>query len=336
MGGNALNFKTRRVSNLEYETLKEEIVSIFKKLYPNAQIKPLNNYRNKQDFGDIDFIVKKENGLRYSFPEIKKALGSKDYNLNSDSWSFDYKDFQVDFNFHESENWESSCFYYEWGDMGNLLGRISHKMGLKFGHKGLSYVVRWKCHPFSEIVLTKSAMEILPFLGLSYERYSQGFDSLEDIYEFVSSSIFFNPDIYLLENRNHHSRTRDRKRPMYTQFLKWCANKEELNHFIFNKDKSYFFNYIESFFPGFKARLQEEEKKISELEKFKEIYNGDIVSSITGFQGEQLGIFMSKFVKDFGGKEKFQKQAVDNGAEWVILTISNFYEKNDRFHHQGN
>lgn len=328
MGGNALNFKTRRVLRDEFFILQDEIIAILQSVYPTIEIVPLISYRNKESFGDIDFLVKSDTSIKFSFSTIKGALNSKDYSLNSGSWSFDYKDFQVDLNFHSPENWDSANLYFSWGDAGNLLGRISHKLGLKFGHKGLSYLVRCQGgHVFSEIVLARNGAQIMPCLGLSYERYCAGFDSLEDIYEFVASSSFFNPDIYLLENRNHHSRTRDRKRPMYTEFLKWCSARPDLQHFQFSDNKEDYFDYIESHFPGFKERVNCERIKINRTEQFKQLYNGAIVSEITGLQGKELGIFMAKIVNKFESKENLIEKTLDNGAEWVKLVVEEVFKR---------
>lgn len=326
MGGNALNFKVRRVEREEFFALQQEVIDIIKGVYPTVEIVSLISYRNKQSFGDIDFLVKNDPSIKFSFSTIKSALNSRDYNLNSSSWSFDYKDFQVDLNFHAPENWESANLYYQWGDSGNLIGRLSHKLGLKFGHKGLSYLVRCQGgHVFSEIYLTKSGAEIMPFLELSWERYCAGFDELEDIYRFVASSRFFNPDIYLLENRNHYSRTRDRKRPMYTEFLKWCSAQPDLPRFQFSENKDDYFDYIESHFFGFIDRVNQERAKILHIEKFKELYNGVIVGEITGLQGKELGSFMTKVAQSFGGKEEFVKKVLDNGGEWVRLKVKELF-----------
>lgn len=325
MGGNALNFKTRRVNRGEFFVLKEELVDLLFKLYPTTSVYPLLNYLNKPDYGDIDILVKCDPKVKYSFSAIKSTFGSKDYALNSNYWSFDYKDFQVDLIFVEPENWESSKWYFGKGDCGNLLGRIAHKMGLKLGHKGLLYVVNHGNYPFAEIVLSQNYAEILPFLGLSFADYCKPFYELEDIFKFVASSRFFNSDIFLWDNQNHHNRTRNRKRPMYCAFLEWCKQHPELSRYNFPDNKEAWSNYIEDHFPGFLKQRQIYLDQIDTTEKFKKMYNGEIVSSITGLSGKELGIFMASFRAKFENKDEMMKKVLDNGQGWLNLEVGKHY-----------
>lgn len=41
-----------------------------------------------------------------------------------------------------NEHFNTSLEYLNWNDLGNLIGRIAHKFGLKYGHKGLLYIIK--------------------------------------------------------------------------------------------------------------------------------------------------------------------------------------------------
>ena len=332
MGGNALNFKTRRVDKKEFYELDGEVCDIFRKLYPNSKFLSLEGgFEDKADFGDLDVIVCNNLLDKYSFATIKEALGSKDYNLNSNTWSFDYKDFQVDFVFMDPEHYESSISYYSKGDLGNLLGRLFHKFGLKFGHKGLSYIIRHGNYPFAEIILTKDIKKALQFLGLDWMQYHNGFATANELYNYVASSKYFNPDIFLFDNQNHHNKVRDRKRPMYCNFLKWCAEQDNLTHFEFPENKEDWFLKIESYFPGFLAQLDHYKRQIDRVEHFKTLYNGALVSELTGLVGKDLGQFMAYVREKEGDKETFMQKVFDldqNGVKVLVLEHYKLFTNN--------
>lgn len=329
MGGNALNFKTRRVNSDEFFILATEICDKLQELYPNAKFYCLDGgIKSKESFGDLDIIIENNENIKFSFASIKQKLNSKDYHLNSGIWSFDYKDFQVDLIFIQPEYFDSAVLYYFRGELGNFLGRLFHKFGLKFGHKGLSYIVRSQGdHPFAEILLSQDGEQICKFIGVNWLEYKRGFETLEDLFKFVSSSPYFNSEIFLFDNQNHINRTRNRKRPLFNQFIQWNElNKETLNKFIFPEDKSLWFEKIESHFPGFKNKLAEFQRQIATIEHFKAKYNGEIVSVLTDLQGQNLGKFMAFIKESEGGKDEFMKKVLDKSEEEIKLLISTHFE----------
>jgi hypothetical protein len=321
MGGNALKIKTRRVNADEFKEIEKDI---YEKLESIGIFSKVPKYfKNKSDFGDIDVLVLNEERLTedviydlFRFTELVK---------NSNVWSFDYKGFQVDFIFCNSQEYSTSFFYFSYNDLGNLLGRLYHKLGMKFGHKGLLYPVKRGSANYGELVVTTNFKKILHFLGLSFDEYLAGFSSLEDIFKFVSKSKFFNPDIYLFENVNHRSRTRDKKRSTYNAFLKWCKTEPNLNHYQFSDNKSDFFPLFKEWFPSFVKELEILEQKIDRTEAFKRIYNGNLVMTLTSLEGKELGFFMNQFASFQGGKEKLMEQTLDKGLGWVKVEITKFF-----------
>ena len=63
--------------------------------------------------------------------------------------------------------------------------------------------------------------QALEFLGFDSLRFAQGFNTIDDILDFVASSKYFCKDFFLFENRNHDQRKRDVKRPTYTRALEY-------------------------------------------------------------------------------------------------------------------
>jgi hypothetical protein len=188
--------------------------------------------------------------------------------------------------------------------MSNLLGRQHHKLGVKLGHKGLSIIIRPNDNPdhiLEDIHLTSDYGVALDIIGLSMEEYLQGFNTLEDMYQFVCKSNYFDPDIYLLDNRNHTSRIRDRKRSSYNGFLTYIKEnnipatysfKNKTERGGYNIREPYYSELILPRFPWLSDRIMELQTKFEVVQQFKTLYNGKMVSSLTGLQGKELGAFM--------------------------------------------
>lgn len=308
MGGNALKYyETTRLPAKEYFELVERFSIQFETDFGFRPI-PIKAYNNKESFGDADFIVPSDllptnwtDSLKEAF-----ALTDEQYVKNSNVVSIGYDNFQIDLIVTPREDVEASVFYFAYNDFGNLIGRIGHKLGIKIGHRGVSLVVRHKDksdHILKEIYLTKDVSEALDILGLDSNRYVEGFDTLEDIFKYVASSKYFDPEIYSLEHRSATSRVRDKKRTTYSSFLKWVAEtKPKANHKFAEKSElggyslrmPYYETEVLTRYPWV---AEDVETLIEDFEidlKFKEVYNGKIVSDTTGFTGKTLGAFMSK------------------------------------------
>jgi hypothetical protein len=114
---------------------------------------------------------------------------------------------------------------------------------------------------------------------------------------------------------------------MYCAFVEWCKSKDDLFAYSFPENKRDWFPHIESHFPGFLKWVKEQEGAIEFVEKFKSVYNGDLVSGITNLQGRELGAFMANFKEYMGGKENLMKKVVDNGQEWIKLQVEHYYKQ---------
>jgi hypothetical protein len=324
MGGNAFPDLSKRINCAEFDEISRSLLNLFSQNGISSWI--IQSFEEKRSFGDIDIIVDDSILKRLKAEDFQNLLGSPVKLLNSNVWSFLYQGVQIDLIFTPANEIEFSLFYFSFNDLGNLIGRLYHKMGLKFGHKGLFYIVRHGNYPFGEICLSRNPKKTIDFLGLSWYRYQQGFKNLEEIFRFVASSKFFNPDIYLFDNLNHQSRTRDRKRPTYNAFLQWCKTQQGLQHFPFPENKDVWFDIFESSFGNFLSELEFYKKEIEKIERFKAIFNGKIVSEITGLQGKELGDFMAKYRAN-QDKDEFVEFVLKVGPVSIRDSIKKFYER---------
>lgn len=321
MGGNALkNTKTRRYSANEYFALVDEVLSKFKHLFPLEKMEDVKAYRAKADFGDLDVVVKNRPGLKDEFAVALQGLGVEEIVRNGPVWSVGWRDFQVDFLFHSE--YEFARNYFAWNDLGNLVGRVAHKLGFKFGHDGLWYVLRDGNYVVSKVLVTSDFYKSLNFLGFDEVRYKDGFDSLEDVFSYVVDNPYFSPDVFLLENRNHQARRRDRKRTTYNRFLAWMESQQFPENEL---DRHSHLKRAKESFPNFCNKVDLVEHEYARSSEAKHKFNGKLVAQLTCLEGRMLGRFMKHLKLQKPDLTGFVLCAdADELAAWVKSEFSMF------------
>lgn len=337
MGGNALkNVETRRYMRDEYLVLEKEVLDILREDFPGRRVAAIQAYREKDSFGDMDILLESDNLNTDLMSYTKERFNTKQAVRNSNVVSFEYKGFQIDLICTTRKNFDASVNYFAWNDLGNLMGRIAHKLGFKYGHEGLSMTFRDGTHMYGEVVVSRNVRSIVEFLGYDYDRFAAGFDTVEEIFDFTASTPFFNKEIYSLENRNHTSRTRDRKRKTYSQFLTWIETAE-LPHaypwLIMREQggpefKKQFLERAFQFFPDFKAKYEKVQVDFDTWKLVKQNFNGDLVREWTGLQDRELGAFMKHLhaVKDTLGKEAWDSMVLAAGQEGMKKWVMPYFE----------
>jgi hypothetical protein len=298
MGGLALkSVETRRINREEFDVISNELVTVLKTTFSNVGI-PLF-YKNKPTFGDIDILVtQNEFG-----PDMRKYIeyhfSPNEIFHNGNCWSFDYKGVQIDLITTSTLDFPTNMIYFSYNDLGNLVGRLAHGFGLRYGQEGLWYEHYFKGQNVGKIPVSTNYSKTLSFLGLSYERYTKGFDELVDIFEFIASSPYFNWKRYQLVELNKINRDRNKKRSSYIAFLDWVEENvaDEEHEFQFSEDKSRYLERINLFFP--EAELETNIRRLEYLEckklYVKAKFNGGDVMKKYGFSGKELGDKITSF-----------------------------------------
>lgn len=305
MGGNALatvGVKSKRLDKTDFNTLTNKVVSVLNAAIVIANSKgakivdkphEVKAYSQKESFGDLDLLIDGQLFDFLSYEEVMEMLG-KEFN-HPEKLPYKEKDpkdmvlslglpsnekdvyFQLDLIASQKEYFKFHSSYLNWNDLGNLVGVVASSNGfLKYGHNGLLYQFRDGDNLFKQVVLTTDWNLALEFFGYDKEKYHNGFNSLNDIYEYAASSRFFSPDLYAFENRNHTQRTRDRKRPTYNGFLKWIDDGIENNLFVnktpLNKDE--WRKRVEEFFPELIDLEKQAWNEYYNNKDFKRYFNG--------------------------------------------------------------
>lgn len=320
MGGNAIKqFGTScRVSNKEFESLSLEMAALIS--HEKSQAFVIPSYTNKQDHGDMDMIVPSSFWMHTTREEVAKKLNSIGFVKNGEATSYavpiDTRLFQVDVITIADSSVDFAYNYFSFNDLGNLIGRCAHRVGFKLGHIGLQYILRDpdnSDHVFSEVMVTRDWKTAIEFLGYNFTRFAEGFDDLEDIFNFAMSSPIAKKEIYLLENRNNTSRTRDRKRKTYMKFLEWLERNNTSGCIETSPEEKQqlrkkYLDIAFVKFPDFKKEYDYKHERFQMSKKVQEMVNGVTVSEVTGLTGRELGEFMSAFKDAYSLDELYSMQ----------------------------
>lgn len=331
MGGNALKashgFETRRIQASEYhEQILPAISRTLTQLFPRSTFAAIPSYGDKPDFGDVDILLETGQLPSQWVQQVIERFGPKAWVKNGNVLSFEFREFQVDLIAVPGEEFNWTQRYFAFNDLGNLIGRVAHKMGFKFGHDGFWYVVRdeeHSTHVVEEIRVTLHQWErALDLLGFDPAVYARGFSSLQSIFDFVIHSRFFNRDIYLLENRNHASRIRDRKRKTYTAFLDHLEALPNLPAYAWSREKQVYLETAFDVFPSFRqahaaALVKRDRQKAVRLR-----FNGDRVRELTGLEGQALGEYIRDLRRSFASPADFDAFVLEASSEELDRFIS--------------
>jgi hypothetical protein len=323
MGGNALGRTSVRLTKKNYDRMAAECVAKLRALYPDNRATAIEAYRAKYDFGDLDILVE---STGYDPHAAAEALGAHEVVRNGPTTSIgvlvredqpyvDGNVFQVDLVSSDSASFDYAKAYFSFNDLGNLVGRTAHRAGLAHRHDGLYYYVRDGDYKFRELMLTQNYDTALSFLGYEPARFHAGFETLTDIFEYVTGSAYFHRDIFLLENRNYQSRVRDRKRKTYTDFLAYCEARPDLPAYAYPESKSAWLPRIFEQFPQFKLDYEKALQDMANQGEVKKRFNGEFVGGLTGLEGKTLGMLMKHVKESFPTPEALHQFVLSTSDE---------------------
>ena len=308
MGGNALKeVITRRYQREEYLKLENIVINKIRKALPESRCDVVKAYRTKPSFGDIDIVIEDFNS-KEKIESFFNSWGVKEVCKNGNVWSIHHEDFQVDLIFSKTKYYNSILDYFAYNDIGNLLGRIARRYGFKLGQKGLNYVLLNKTNLIQDINVTNDYSKALEFIGYDSNVFKKGFETINDMFNYVINSDSFDPSIFALENRNHDARTRDSKRPNYKLFLKYIENKKFPNVKEINKDEM--LQHAFKVFPEFKEEYDNIFAQLKRKALIKGKMNGVKISNSTGLKDTDLGIFYHYL--------NSQSELIDNYEDFLL------------------
>jgi len=237
MGGHAIkSVPISRMNASMYKTIENDILSILKKYFNHYMTiipKP-----EKEDYGDMDILYVVNNDINI-IDIIKKEFNPVEIVPNgallcSIAYNYENLYYQLDFIGCSSiEQYISSGFYYSYGDLGGIIGRMCDTAGIKFGHDGLWLYYSQNGNTNANAIyvhLTHNIEKICNFLNLDYDIYNKGFTCVVDVFNWICKSSYFYTNIFDYNKLNHDHKKRTIKRPMYQQFINYIKDFDKPQH----------------------------------------------------------------------------------------------------------
>jgi len=333
MGGKLLKkwgLPEKRLSSTEYENLENEVtVKLIEDFHQWGESMVYGDYifkkkicietapaiRSKADHGDLDITIGVDFLLYKDFIAYIENQYKVKPHQNSNVVSFPVNGFQVDVMFVYNDIFDQTIAYTSWGDLGNLMGRIYHKMGLHYGHEGLQYWIRegmfrentsWSNsdHICAKFVITRKMKEICSIGGFDYVRWLQGFNTEEEAFQFIASSKYFQKEFFSIENLNHINRVRNRKRGMYMRFLEWIENTnppDSPTSLLSKEDYLLYFQYNNM---ELRNAIDKHRFNYTIKTRVKEKFSGKtVIETVGDIGGEKIGVMCGMFKSMYGSDE---------------------------------
>lgn len=319
MGGGALKKlpkgkETRRYQKEEFDTLSNVLLPKIRKVF-NTEAELVESYRNKETFGDMDILVL-NNGLGIDIgnvpkdsnfsKEVEKLIETFEPNeihKNGNVYSFDYNRLQIDLILVEKENWECSNIFYKWGDLGNFMGKIINSYGnlndgiiLKYGYDGIKAHLIYE-NKRKEVFLSKDNRRGFEFLDLDFEKYKQGFDTKEEVFDYITTSKFYSHKSFQWENLNSRNKQRNKRRKDFHLFLEYIEKYKNYN-IEYNEPKEYYLNEIKEFFGvDLEKEHQDLKDKVNFIKKVNSKFNGRHILNTFDVNPKDMNELISNFRK---------------------------------------
>lgn len=343
-----LEVGNRRYTRREIVSAFSIFSKTFSEKFPKVRFAIVNSYWDKPSFGDMHIVIAGDK-MPDGWPEVidkafetnkssrlsrKKSLESARRNHYSASsmirktYSFDMDGLQVDLIPVMDESFEFAVNYLSYGDLGRLMGRVYRRLGVRYGISGL------RVYPLREngkellkqpVTLTTDHAEALRFGGYDPDRFNQGFNTLEEVFEFVASSPFFNPEAFLnYEPKNDRVRASLEKRKNYQCFLQWCRdNLHRLNKGPTLLPSSARLRIFQTF-PWAREACEEKVKKLEH--KPNPRFSGKLIRSVTGAEGPEMGRVAKFAKKEFESEKQFQ--------DWIMSISDEELQEWFEYRHQ--
>lgn len=329
MGGNL--FKLGRISQHEYLAIEQEIRYYLDRKLGNFYRIP-RYYNSKPDFGDMDVVVSlsaSANDWLQFRQEIVKELGITQYRSDGRVFSTVYRNLQIDYFTAPEEFFESTYNYLSFNDLGNLIGKICRKFNLKYGERGLAYVYRRQLGNYKkDLLITTDFQKICHFLGLDYAHWQQGFETLEEVFDWAIASPYFSIQPYIEQAKTLERRVKHRT--TIQKFLEYIEAKRITKNYQYLENKADYLPHLIQAFPEAnlleKIAIEQEAEKEA-LQMIKK-FNGKLVMQlIPTLQGQELGEFIVEFKKQFSDFKSFLLQSSSKDIEDKII---DFYQANKK------
>ncbi len=232
-------------------------------------------YKNKMTYDFIKIIIPEE----INEVILEDIFKSNEYSVKDEFIDFYYKDFRIVFIRTPESSFFASFFYYSWDIMSTLMNIMLNKFGLNLTPIGLKYS---NCNnPF---LISSNIKNVFEFLELNFNDYlsgsfnngvkkinivnkkgdiieaeglnygNTGFNSLEDEIKYISTSYYFNINIFKNFELDKNDFFYFEKKPYYDyiQNILKMVNNEDIYEYEYVDNLDDYLLKINTMFPDSK------------------------------------------------------------------------------------
>lgn len=316
MGGNALkNTNCVRVNKDLYEKIKSIILE---KLLPYNNFITVFEMPEKETFGDLDLLYEYKDGVNIR-DIVNDIFTPKEVFSNSDLFSFSYQIneteyFQIDL--IKVANINMAQFYYGYGEVSNILGRMLKRNGLTFTSDGL-----FTTYCDQRIILYNDPQLICNFLNLNYIEWKNGFKTKIYVFDWIIKCKYFNKECFSPETFNSEYKKKSRKRPNFVEFLEYIFNSNIKSNILNNQTV---LDYITIANKQNDKDIIDQKNKIINLHQEK--YNGQVFLKYTDVKN--INKCKDEFKKYISQTHDFNEWLMNNNLEIINNKIKEFILNN--------
>lgn len=189
-----MGLKASRVSAADREVLITKLLELLHERFPLIRVSALRACADKADFSSLELVmgVGPDNAAFDSVKATLLALLCTGQSATAGARLYlEHGEYQVEVQFVEPAHFDMTVDYLAYQELGRLVSKFVHVQGLSLSGRGLLYRVRDGERMVADIELATSWSHALALLGYDHARWSQGFKSLFDVFEFITSSPLF-------------------------------------------------------------------------------------------------------------------------------------------------
>lgn len=328
MGGKALSIKAKKLNREEYEIFLSFLLSELKQRLKDTVILEIPYYSEKTSFSDVDIIVSKQANITDNIKKAFLELGSKECKIRKDMLFFELNGVQIDVMLYDKEAVKFARDFYSYNDLISLMFKkicsasklFLYPHGLFYKHKDI------KGHDKS-ILVTRDFDNALQLFEYKPEVFRQGFKNFEDMYSFIITSPLFYPWKFNKKYFSKIDKASYESRPVF----RFMVDKINSNEDRKERTEDAMLKKALSCFPDFKERIDNFIENESDKEKAKIIFNGFLVTELTGLVGVELGDFMTHMRKILAAKHSNEyKLIIELGSVQIKKLILEEFKKYER------
>jgi len=348
MGGNAFNASHPealfpRMPPSVYNLAKTRILAALQPLYEHVATPA--EAPQKADHGDIDFLVCSPKS-EVTYEHIQAAMqaiwsipkkGTSNYALPWDTIAGSHSHarpddyIQVDVYLAEDlTEFERVRFCHSYGDLTMILGLMARSCGLSLGLHGLRLANPVPTSPPITFHLSSSFPQILSFFGLTMSRWMEGFATQEEIFDWISSSPYYNPGVMARSEADNQGGRRAREaRGMYQNFLVYAREHTRAGASVSDRDTAV--QTALQFFGKWDV-LNQLLQVAAVKSHISASFTGKLVTEWTSVHGPPVRWIMDEVKKKLGGEEPDQSSQVHeqdasgNAIDPVHLSLAAWQE----------